>query len=167
MSELVEIARIAGPFGLEGRMRVVALGGGPDLLSRYTRFFIGLHGPSSRVVSMDIRRGHAVVALEGIDRVSQVETLKGEILYVERSDLPALEDGEYYWRDLLGLVVQDMNGRVIGEVVALLPTGSNDVLEVGSARRILVPFTADVIKDVSLEKRLIVIDADLLEGLLD
>lgn len=167
MANLVEIARIVGPHGLKGRMCVKALGGDNSALSRYSRFIVGGSGTPRRVVSLETKKTRAVVLLEGFDHISQVESLKGEILYVPREDLPEPQEGEYYWRDLVGLEVFDAGGRSLGQVVGLIPTGSNDVLVVDGDRQHLIPFTSDVILEVCLSLRRIVIDASLLEDVLD
>lgn len=167
MSDLVEIARITGPHGLKGRLRVTPLGGSSEQLLRYSHLIIGLTGTPLRLLSVEQRKGSAVIALEGLDHVSQAERLAGEILYVHRDQLPVLADDEFYWRDMLGLMVVDMQGNELGPVVRVFSTGSNDVLEVDSEKRHLIPVTKDVVREISLGKGCIVIDAGLMDGLLD
>ncbi|HPC46570.1 MAG TPA: ribosome maturation factor RimM [Deltaproteobacteria bacterium] len=167
MASLVEIARINGPHGLKGKMRVSALSGNPANLSHYRRFIVGPHGSCVRVRSLEISNRRAILALEGIDHISQVEMITGQILYVPREDLPALSEDEYYWRDLVGLDVVDVRGRRLGVVAGLFPTGSNDVLEVDGHTRHLIPFTSGVILEVSVGSGRIVVDTTLLEDVLD
>ncbi|HOM28528.1 MAG TPA: ribosome maturation factor RimM [Deltaproteobacteria bacterium] len=167
MSERVEIARVTGSHGLKGRLRVTALGGTPEHLARYSKYYIGSRLSPSRVISLEIRKRHAVIALEGVETVDQARALKGELLSVSREDLPDLEEDWYYWRDLVGLVVEDCDGRRLGTVVRLFPTGSNDVLEVEGDKSFLVPFTSDAVKEVSVENGRMVVDAAFLADLLD
>ncbi|HWR69190.1 MAG TPA: PRC-barrel domain-containing protein, partial [Desulfomonilia bacterium] len=68
---------------------------------------------------------------------------------------------------IIGLKVLDGQGRELGVVTGMFPTGSNDVLEVGSEKRILIPFTRDVIREISVQEGRIIIDAALMDGLLD
>ncbi|HPI91984.1 MAG TPA: ribosome maturation factor RimM [Deltaproteobacteria bacterium] len=167
MPELVEIARINGPHGLKGRLRVTPLGDTSESFQHYSHFYIGLTGTPVRLTSVEQRKGCSIIAIEGLDHISQVEHLRGETLYVSRDQLAALPDGEFYWRDLLGMEVFDMDGNAIGEVVNIFATGSNDVLEVGREKRCLIPLTRDVVREISMERGRIVIDAALMEGLLD
>ena len=79
---------------------------------------------------------------------------------VNRSDMPALEEGEYYWSDLEGLTVQKESGEMVGTVAYLIETGANDVLVVQKAgEEVLLPFvTGEVIKDVDLAAGVIRVD---------
>ncbi len=167
MSDLVEIAWIKGPHGLKGRLLVLPFSGSPESIQHYSHVLVGQRGAPRKLLSVDQKRGLAIIALEGFDHISQVEHLKGEILYVRREQLSDLQEGEFYWRDLLGLKVLDTRGNELGEVVRVFSTGSNDVLEVDREKRHLIPVTKDIIQEISLEEGRIVIDATLMEGLLD
>ncbi len=167
MSDLVEIARIKGPHGLKGRLRILSLSGSSEHFKHYTHLIIGLTGSPLRLLSVEQRKGGAIVALEGLTHISQVEHLAGEVLYVRRDQLPEPGEDEFYWRDILGLRVMDTQGNEWGEVVRIFSTGSNDVLEVNRDKRHLIPVTKDVVREISLEGGRIVIDASLLEEILD
>jgi 16S rRNA processing protein RimM len=73
--------------------------------------------------------------------------------------LPAIEDNEYYWADLIGLAVMNRAGDVLGTVAGLLETGANDVLVVrdGEIERLL-PMVATVIDSIDLAARVIRVD---------
>ena len=75
--------------------------------------------------------------------------------------LPPLDDGEYYWRDLIGLDLVNVRGTALGRVVNLMETGANHALVAhdGGLQR-LVPFVAHVVRDVDLARRVIVVDWD-------
>ena len=81
------------------------------------------------------------------------------VVAVERDDLPAAEDGAYYWADLEGLQVVHRDGTELGRVAYLLETGANDVLVTKGERERLIPFIAgEVILDVDLENGIIHVD---------
>ena len=67
-----------------------------------------------------------------------------------REALPEAAENEYYWSDLIGLEVVNVQGEVLGKVTDLLETGANDVLVVEGERERLLPFTAQVILKVDL-----------------
>ncbi|MED5420627.1 MAG: ribosome maturation factor RimM, partial [Pseudomonadota bacterium] len=81
---------------------------------------------------------------------------------VDRSQLPDMADGKFYWLDLEGLTVMKCDGTVIGTVDYLLETGANDVLVVRKGdREVLIPFLVEqVIKDVDLADGVIRVDWD-------
>jgi len=67
---------------------------------------------------------------------------------VPRSALPETKGGEFYWADLIGLVVVNVSGQEFGRVTQILETGANDVLVVQGERERLIPFIASVIREV-------------------
>ena len=166
-NDLVEIARIHGPHGLKGKMRVTPYGDSFETFKTYSHLILGQDGVPVKVLSAEQKKGSYIIGLEGFIHIDQVDKIKGEILYITRDQLEELGEDEYYWRDLIGLKVLEENGRDLGEVVEIFSTGSNDIYVVDRVKQYLIPAIKDVIKEISLEKGCIIIDASLLEGLLD
>jgi 16S rRNA processing protein RimM len=75
--------------------------------------------------------------------------------------LPKLQEDEYYWVDLVGLKVLNLNGIDLGVVRDLMATGANDVLVVIGERKRLIPYVSDVILKVDLVKKIIHVDWEL------
>jgi 16S rRNA processing protein RimM len=167
MTDLIEIARISGPHGLKGKIKIIPFGDSFKRFLSYSHLIIGKNGSPLEILSAQDRRNFYVIELEGFTNISQVEPLKGETLYIKREQLEDPADDEYYWRDLLGLRVMNTQGDVLGEIVDIFSTGSNDVYVVDKSKQYYIPATKDVIMEISLEKGCITIDASLLEGLLD
>ena len=103
-----------------------------------------------------------VVGLRDYTDRDQARSLIGLEIAVPRAELPAPEEGEYYWADLVGLKVETTEGQILGTVDHLIETGANDVLVVhGEDRERLIPFVADqVIRRVDLAAGLIQVDWD-------
>ena len=167
MTDLIEIARISGPHGLKGKIKIIPFGDSFKRFLRYTHLILGKNSSPLEILSAQNRRSFYIIELAGFTHISQVEPLKGETLFIKRDQLEEPAEDEYYWRDLLGLKVLDTQGAVLGEIVDIFSTGSNDVYVVDKSKQYLIPATKDVIKEISLEKGCITIDASLLEGLLD
>jgi 16S rRNA processing protein RimM len=74
--------------------------------------------------------------------------LKGRTVAIARAALPAARADEYYWADLVGLRVVNADEQDLGRVTAVMQTGANDVLVVGEGRERLIPFIAQVIREV-------------------
>ncbi len=165
--DLVEIARIVSPKGLKGKMWITPYGDCVERFCSYTHLIIGNQGISRRILSCTPHKDRCVIELEGVDDIDKAEAVKGETLFITGEQLKPLEEGEYYWKDLLGLKVMDQEGKELGAIIRIFPTGSNDVYVVNQDREYFIPATKDVIKEISLEKGVVVIDASLLEGLLD
>ena len=84
------------------------------------------------------------------------------------SELPDLESGTFYWRELVGLEVTNLKGEILGSVSGLLETQANDVLVVQPSARScdqrerLIPYlTGSVVKQVSVSDGKLVVDWDI------
>ena len=164
-TDLIEIARIQGPYGLDGRMWVSQYGD-PQCFSGYTHLIISPQGNPKRILSCERQRKRWAVRLEGIKQAAQVELIKGEGLYVKREWLPELKQDEHYWVDLIGLKVLYRDAHILGEIVDVFSNGSNDVYVVDREKQLYIPATRDVVTEISLERGVIVIERDLIADLL-
>ena len=92
--------------------------------------------------------------LQEMDRIEDVERLKGAELLIPREDAYELEEGEYFIPDLLGLKVTADDGRELGEIKDVIETGANNVYDVrgDGGKSILIPAIPDYILDVNLEE---------------
>ena len=85
-----------------------------------------------------------IARIAGVDDRNGAEALRGTELFVAREKLPAADDGEFYYADLVGLRVDDEAGAAIGTVVAVHNFGAGDLLEMrlaAAGATELVPFT--------------------------
>jgi 16S rRNA processing protein RimM len=106
--------------------------------------------------------GDGVVAkLAGIDDRDASEALGSCYFGARREALPPPAQHEYYWADLIGLAVVNMQDQPLGRVKSLIETGANQVLVVvdGESERLL-PFIEHVVKLVDVPEGLIRADWD-------
>ncbi len=107
------------------------------------------------------RHGEHVVAQvrDVLDR-SGAEALIGFTVLVPRSSFPTPEADEYYWVDLIGMAVVNLQGDSLGDVVGLIDAGPHSILQVRSAEAVerLIPFVAAYVQDVCHASRLIRVD---------
>ena len=83
----------------------------------------------------------------------------GRPLAVLRNRLPEPASGEYYWADLMQMVVVTGTGKRLGRVVDVLETGANDVLVVEGDKRRSIPFVmGEVIRRVDLDDARITVE---------
>ena len=108
------------------------------------------------------------IKLKGVDDRDAANLLTNCEIVVDSSQLPQLEEGDYYWKDLMGCQVVTTEGYDLGKVVDMMETGSNDVLVIKAnlkdafgIKERLVPFLdGQVIKKVDLTTRSIEVDWD-------
>lgn len=159
--DLVEMGYIAGAHGIRGALKVVASTEQVDGLLDYPVWWLGMAGSwhSRRLVDGSAQPKSLTVCLEGVADRDQAVALRGHTVAVSRAQMPEPEAGAYYWTDLLGLAVINVQSESLGQVVNLLQTGANDVLVINAegAER-LIPFVKSVVLDVDFTHRRITVD---------
>jgi 16S rRNA processing protein RimM len=162
-TELVTMGRIGGVYGLRGWLRIFSYTEPLTHILDYNPWRINL-GRQWRAMQVDDGRRHGkglVAHLVGCEDRDTAQRLVGAEIVVHREQLPALEEGDYYWGDLIGLDVETANGIQLGVVDYLLETGANDVLVVKGDRERLIPFLlGQVVLEVDLKGRYLRVDWD-------
>lgn len=162
-TQAVIVGRIAGTHGMSGSVRVDVMSDVPHRFDVGESLFIC--GQSYRVrSSATTPRDQVIVKFKGVDDLATARNLLGEVVSVSQESVPSLQDGEYYYFQLLGLRVFTEDGEDLGIVKEILETGSNDVYVVTSdSGDLLIPALADVILEVRLDEGVMVVH--LFEGL--
>jgi len=163
------IGKIVGVHGIKGILKIVSYVESLSFFIPESEILIKTDGYDERIYVVNWSRPHkqhnVLLCLDGIDNRDQAESLIGYELFVETCELPELEQGTYYWRDLIGLLVFTEDETFLGELASIMPTGSNDVYVIkGSEKEILIPALESVVLKISLENR--TMQVRLPEGLL-
>ncbi|WP_177307099.1 ribosome maturation factor RimM [Pseudoduganella namucuonensis] len=165
--DLVQVGFVFGAYGLAGGIRVRPFSDDADALLHAKTWWLdkpGLH-------DVDVRRaklhgGDVVTQLVGLADRDVAEALKGAGVYVRRSHFPELETDEFYWSDLIGLAVENLQGEHLGVVGDMMSNGPQSILRVApvadaegvaQAER-LIPFVDRFIIKVDKEAKKITVD---------
>jgi 16S rRNA processing protein RimM len=160
----VLIGRIHGAFGVRGEVKLESFTDPRNVVFRYQPWT--LRDAQGRERELAGARGREtakgiVAQLPDIADRDAAEALRGTEVWVPRSALPPPKEGEYYWVDLEGLRVVNVEGIDFGTVSHLFSTGANDVLVVQGERERMLPFVQpDVIRSVDFESGTITVDWD-------
>ncbi|MDY6917945.1 MAG: ribosome maturation factor RimM [Chloroflexota bacterium] len=161
--ESVVVGRVVAPWGVKGEMKVEVMTDFPERFSPDEHVYI--EGRRVAIEKSRWHKGTVILKLAGIETVEAAEALRGQFLEVPRAQLQALEEGEFYEFQIVGLAVWTTGGRLLGRVERVLRTGNNDVYVVaGEGGEVLIPAIDDVVKSVDLDRRRITVEAK--EGLL-
>lgn len=154
------MGHIGVPFGVRGWVKVHAYTEHSDSLLDYPVWWVGRNGQwrEYEVLGCDVHPKTLVAHLDGCDDRDAAVALRGCEIAVPRESLPHIGDNEYYWADLIGLAVVNVEQQKLGQVTGLLETGANDVLVVQGERERLIPFIAQVVQEVDLAAGLIRVD---------
>ena len=157
----VVLGCITGPYGTRGWVKVHSSTEPPGNILRYTPWQVGRCGRWSPIGVAEGRvqgRG-VIVRLDGCHDRDGAGEYRGCEIAVERSRLPDVEDGEFYWTDLVGLRVATTGGVRLGEVERMMETGANDVMVVRGDIERLIPFLpGTVVQSVDIERGAIIVD---------
>ena len=156
------MGRIVAAQGLQGWVKVQAFTELLDTLIDYKTWQIGNNNLPWREIKVLECKPHTKVLVAKLDGVldrTAAENCKGLLIAVPRRSLPEQDNDEYYWSDLIGMDVVNLEGEQMGKVDNLLDMGANDILCVRSDKgEILIPFLSHVVQKVSLAEKLIRVD---------
>jgi len=158
--DLICVGHILGAQGIRGEVRVYSDTSPRENILQYGPWYIER---GERLESLDVRgrlQGRQVIArLAGIEDRNQAEDLTGCRILIRREQLPRLQDGDYYWSDLIGLKVESLQGEPLGVVASMLETGADDVMVLRGERERLIPFVIDdIVREVDLDGQRMVVD---------
>ncbi len=161
---LLKAGKIVNTHSLRGEVRIFPYCDDADFLCEFDTLYI--NGEPKDVVSARVHKGQALIKFDGITDINMAEALVGSIVFIDKDDIE-LEEGRYFIEDLKGCEVFDIDsGESYGKVTNVIQTGANDVFEVTSEQKtVLVPKIDDVVKEIDIDKKRIVIKA--LKGLFE
>src|SRR3954463_15395433 len=171
MEKWFNVGKIVNTHGIKGEVRVISKTDFAD--QRYKKgnslyLFIseGTDPVELIVKSHRIHKNFDLLTFEGYDDINQLEKLKGGILKVPESQLGKLQKDEYYFHEIIGCTVITDEGEEVGTVKEILTPGANDVwiIKGKGGKEQLIPYIADVVKEIDVVEKKIVITP--IEGLL-
>ncbi len=159
----INLGKVSGTFGVKGWVKVFSFTDPRDNILSYSPWLLKKGSESKIVKVIDGKlQGKTLVAqLEGVVDRDMAEALLGWDILIDQNQLPATKAGEYYWSELIGLQVENLQGVHLGTVDSLLETGANDVLIIRGERERAVPFIqGQHVIEVDLNQRKIKVDWD-------
>ena len=152
----VVIGVVVAPHGVRGTVRVRATGSGRHLREGVEPVVAGGRRRISRV--RETPRGF-LLDLDGVEDRPGAASLRGAELVLDRSELDAPGEGEFYVGDLVGLTAVSDAGEIVGTVRETFETAAHEVLVIrrGEANAVYVPFTLEHVPDVDLEAARLVV----------
>ncbi len=152
--ELVAIGVIEKPFGVRGEMRVRSLSDVPGRFEGLAQ--VTLESPAGAMKQATVRsvrgmRGSYLLSLDLCATPEEVALFRGWIVKIPQGSAPPLPQGEYYQYELIGLLVQDEGGRLLGTLEEILETPGHHVFVVrGEQGEVLIPASKEMVTAVNL-----------------
>jgi 16S rRNA processing protein RimM len=167
---LVAIGEVGRPYGVRGEVRVTPLTDRPERFEALADCVLWDEGRDRRrpcrIVSVRAHGDGLVLALAGYDSPEAVAALTGWLLAVPEAEALPAPEGHFYPWQLVGCRVLTEDGRDVGQVLRIEGSPAQDLWVVGDGtREHLVPAVAEIVREVALEERRVVIRPP--EGLLE
>ena len=172
--DLTQVGYVSGAFGVTGSIRVTPFSTDADALLNVKTWWLdkpGLRSVSVRTAKM--HGGDVVAQLKDTVGRDASEALKGAAVSIPRSQFPQLSADEFYWSDLIGLDVVNLQGEALGQVTDMMHNGAQSILRITpapvaevaeaaanenkSAER-LIPFVDQFVKTVDQSAKIITVD---------
>jgi len=152
--ERVVVGKFGRPQGIKGLVRVISFTEPRENVLSYPNWSMQLRGVWHDVKRThdDITPQHLLTRIEGYTTREQVAELTNATIAVPKTALPSLEDGVFYWHQLVGMQVVHEQGQILGTIESIFATGSNDVLVVVGEKKRLIPYLLDdVIQNINTD----------------
>lgn len=168
MEQLMEIGQIVNTYGIKGFVKVMPFTDNinrfEDLDSIYLQTKKGLE--TFEIEEVKYSKNMVLLKLKGIDDINVAENYRNCYLKIDRKDAVELPEDTYFIVDLLDMEVETEEGEILGKIIDVYPTGSNDIYVVKNeeGKQILLPAISQVVKTVDIQNKKMIVH--LLNGLI-
>ncbi|WP_421933476.1 ribosome maturation factor RimM [Phenylobacterium sp.] len=151
---LLQVARVAGAFGVRGEIRITTFTEDPLALATYKVLLRQDGSAGLTITAARPVKGAIIARAKGVDTRDQAEALRGLTLFVSRDSLPPPDEDEFYLADLIGLPIEGPQGEALGTVKTIQDFGAGDLIEVQPPMgpSWWLPFTRENVPEVRMSE---------------
>ena len=168
MTKYLEIGQIVNTFGIKGMVKVKPFTDDITRFDKLKKVYIENRTVKKEYEIEEVKyhKDMVLIKFKGIENPEQANLLRDMYLLVDREEEQPLEEGTYYIVDMIGLDVYTEEGELLGKLEDIFNTGSNDIYVVKDelGKQILLPAISDVIKQIDMENRKMIVH--LISGLI-
>lgn len=163
--EYLYIGKIVNTHGIKGELRLLSnFKYKEKVFVKYFNIYIGRDRKKEEILTYRHHKQFDMITLNGYNDINEVLKYKGSFVYIKREDLK-LEQGEYLDEDLINFDVY-VDDKKVGKVVDVRKDHYQDKIVVNKEEKeYLVPKVYGIIKNINLEKKIIVLEN--IKGLLE
>ena len=160
VGEIICVGHIIGAQGVKGWVKVFSDTSPRENILSYSPWQLKTGDEIKTVEAVGRIQGKNVVAkLDGVEDRGQAMELVGSKIFIRPEQLPKLDEGDYYWSDLIGLEVESLQAEPLGTIEMMMETGANDVMVLKGDRERLIPFVMDdVVRQIDLTNKRVIVD---------
>ncbi|MBD7914086.1 16S rRNA processing protein RimM [Clostridium sp. Sa3CUN1] len=155
MKEILRVGKIVNTHGLKGEVKVIPLTDDPK---RYNELeFVLIDGIKRNIEGCKYQKDRVIVKVEGINSIEEAEKYKNKYMEIPREYAVPLEEDTYYIADIIGCNVYDTEGKDLGKIYDVIQTKNNDVYWIRKPKELLIPVLLDIVTDIDVENKKIII----------
>lgn len=164
-----ELGRLTKTHGIKGELSVYLDVDFPEEYEDLASVLVEIKGELVPYFIEDFKLQHgqkAIVKFEDIDTFDKASQLVGSILYLTLDNLPELEEGQFFYHEIIGSQVVDEHLGVLGKVTDVATAAHQDIiLMIYKGKEVLIPSTDAIVK--SYEREAHILHVSLPDGLLE
>ena len=137
MTKKIAIAKIISAFGIKGEVKVMIYSNEPEKIEKYQLFFadgaplkLKISNKNKTIIGTSSDNPIILAKIDGVNDRNASEKLRGQEIFAARDSFEQTSDDEFYYVDLIGLEVIDMNSKKIGKVSNVLDHGAGGIIEI-------------------------------------
>jgi 16S rRNA processing protein RimM len=170
-TDLIEVGRVVDAYGIKGWVKIQPFAAAEDsALKRTKRWWLNgshlnLSSDERDVLSSRVHGESIVAEFAGVSDRDVALKFKGATISVRRSDFPASKTEEFYWIDLIGCAVTNVQGVSLGTVSEVFDNGAHAVFRIAlnptlalSTSELLIPFVKQFVATVDIDTKAIAVD---------
>lgn len=166
MSEYIQVGKIINTHGIKGEVKVLPLTDDMKRFEELSTVYIEDAEKEFKIENVWYKKNFVILKFKNFDNINDVLNLKNKFILIHEDDAIQLEEDTYFIFQLIGIKVYTVEGIKLGEVTDVLQPGANDVYVVKEGRKeYLIPAIKNVIKEVDIENKKMIIDP--IEGLIE
>jgi 16S rRNA processing protein RimM len=160
VNDYLKVGLIVGVHGIQGMLKIKSFTTNPNDIIKYGKLYDHTKSKEFDIKIVSTAKTNLLARIKNINDRTTAETLIGTELYIKKENLPATNENEYYYCDLIGMQVIDTNGQIYGQVITVQNFGAGDILEIQhdhSKKKIMHSFKNEIFPQIDLIKKIIII----------
>lgn len=153
--QYLECGKIINTHGVKGAVKLEAWCDDPYILAELDFIYFNENNTfvKKRITSATVMKRHVMAYIDGIDDIDQAVALKNTVIYADRDDI-ALDEGDYFIVDLIGLPVIDADTNIeYGVISEVFNTGASDIYTVKTPDgERMIPAVPEFIIEIDINK---------------
>jgi len=163
LGEVVVMGKVLVPYGVNGWVKVYSFTEKLESFLTYKKLFLSKDQRNWLEIKVKEIKVHGKTIIAKFSEIAdrtQADNYRNYLIGVPKDCLPQLNEDEYYWNDLIGFEVLNLQNFSFGLVDTYIETGANDVIVVKGDRERLIPYTSMTVLKVDTIKDKIIVDWD-------